>query len=216
MMANKKSPKRKYDSSRRRAQARETKLQIVEAARKLFMKRGYAGATIRAIAQQAGVSQETVYANFKNKRNILSFLMDISIGGDDQPVTLMDRPGPQAVMQTTDQHRQIELFAQDITGILMRVTPVFEIMREAAKSEPEIAELLTHMLEERLDNMNRFVHSVSVHGKLREGIDETEAGEMTWIITSPEVFYLLTTERNWTTEEYIQWLSCTLTRLLLP
>ena len=48
------STKRKYNSSWRKAQSRETQVQIAEAARKLFVKRGYAGTSIESIAKEAG------------------------------------------------------------------------------------------------------------------------------------------------------------------
>jgi AcrR family transcriptional regulator len=208
--------KRKYDSSRRRAQARQTRLQIAEAARKLFFERGYAGATIEAIAEEAEVAKETVYTIFKNKRQILAFLLDISVGGDDQPVRLLDRPEPQAALNDTDQRRQLNMFALGITEILARAAPVFEITRIAAKAEPEIARRVKHLYKERLENMTAFVHSVAANGALRDGLDEAYAGEITWTITSPEVFQLLTVERSWTKEKYSEWLADTLTRLLLP
>src|SRR5690349_16921128 len=117
------SPTRKYDSTRRQAQARQTRLQIAEAARTLFFERGYAGTSIEAIAEGAGVAPETIYATFKNKRNILSFVFDIAIGGDDENIRLLDRPDPQAVMNETDQYRQLSMFAQGITQILHRAAP---------------------------------------------------------------------------------------------
>jgi len=215
-MSNHPPKKRKYDSSRRKAQARQTRRQIVEAARQLFIEKGYAGATIEAIAQEAGVAQETVYAIFGNKRSILSFLMDISVGGDDQPVRIMDRPKPQAVLHETDQHQQLQLFSQDITDILSRVGPVFAILRSAAKLEPEIMELVQNMLAERLQNMTRFVQSVIDHGPLRAGLDQTSAGEIVWAMTSPELFQLFTVDLGWTEEKYAHWLADTLERLLLP
>jgi TetR/AcrR family transcriptional regulator of autoinduction and epiphytic fitness len=214
---SKNSPKkRKYDSSRRKAQARQTRLQIVEAAHRLFVEKGYAGATIEAIAQEAGVAQETVYAIFGNKRSILAFLLDISVGGDDQPVRVMDRPKPQAILHEADQHQQLAWFSQDITEILSRVGPVFEIMRSASKLEPEMMELLQKMLAERLQNMTRFVQSVSAHGPLRAGMDETSAGEIVWAMSSPELFQLLNVDLGWSKEKYALWLADTLTRLLLP
>jgi TetR/AcrR family transcriptional regulator, regulator of autoinduction and epiphytic fitness len=209
-------PKRKYDSSRRKEQARQTRIQIAEAAHRLFVERGYAGATIEAIAQEAGVAQETVYAIFGSKRKILAFLLDISVGGDDKPVHILDRPKPQEVLHDTDQHRQLELFSQDITEIMSRAAPVFEIMRSAAKLEPEIADLLQNMLEERLQNMTLFVQSVTANGPLRNGMDDMQAGEIVWAMTSPELFQLLTMDRGWSKEKYVQWLTDTLTRMLLP
>ncbi len=73
--------KRKYDSSRRKFLALETRKLITESARILFIERGYAGTTIESIAQASAVSTETVYAIFQKKRNILSHLLDIAVGG---------------------------------------------------------------------------------------------------------------------------------------
>ena len=134
-MSSKGSPSRKYDSSRRQAQARQTRLQIAEAARALFLERGYGGTSIEAIAEKAYVAPETIYATFKNTRPGLSFVFDIAIGGDDEDIRLLDRPDPQAVLKETDQRRQLTLFASDITKILHRAAPVFEILRIAAKTE---------------------------------------------------------------------------------
>jgi hypothetical protein len=89
-------------------------------------------------------------------------------------------------------------------------------MRSAAKTEPEIAKYIQNMLKERLQNMIRFTQSVAANGPLREGLDEMQAGEITWAMTSPELFQLLTVDRGWTKEKYSQWLADTLIRLLLP
>lgn len=215
-MTQPKKPKRPYNSSRRQAQARETRRQIIEAARRLFTESGYAGATIEAIAHEASVAPETIYAVFGNKRTILANLIDISVGGDDQPVPLLQRPGPQTVLREHDPGRQLHLFAQDIAGILERVAPVFAIMRTAAKTEPDIAELLTNLLEERLRTLAAFVQNLAANSPLREGLDEAQAAETVWAITSPEVFSLLIQDRGWSKERYVQWLGDSLVRLLLP
>jgi len=209
-------PKRKYHSKRRQEQARETRQRILVAALKLFSEHGYAGATIEAIAQEAGVAPLTVFAIFGNKRSILAGLIKVSVGGDDQPIPLLQRPGPQSVLQEKDPTRQIYRFAGDITDILERVAPVFEIMRMAAKTEPEIADMLKNILEDRLYNLGIFVQHVSANSDLREGLDEAEATEIVWSIASPEVYRLLTVDRGWSKERFSEWLGDTLTRLLLP
>jgi TetR/AcrR family transcriptional regulator, regulator of autoinduction and epiphytic fitness len=208
--------KRKYDSTRRQQQARETRLKIAQAARPIFMERGYNGTTIDAIATQAGVASETIYAIFRNKRNILSFLFDISIGGDDQPIRLIDRPEPQAVLNDSDPHHQITRFAADITEILSRAAPVFEIMRVAAKTEPEIARLVQRLLKERMQNMTMVAKSIAANSSLREGLDQRAAAETIWLHTSPELYQLCTVDLGWDKTEYADWLKETLARLLLP
>ena len=208
--------KRKYDSTRRQEQALETRRQIGESARSLFIDRGYSGTTIDAIAQTAGVASETVYVIFGSKRKILWYLMDISIGGDDQPINLIDRPEPQAVLHDTDSLRQIMMFSRGITEILVRAAPIFEVLRSAAKTDKEIAVLVQNLLKERLENMTMFVQHIAKNSALRVGLDFPMAAELVWTITSPEVFLLLTQDRGYSNEQYTDWLFVTLSRLLLP
>jgi AcrR family transcriptional regulator len=208
--------KRNYDSSRRKVQAQETQRQIAESARGLFIERGYNGTTIDAIAQAASVASETVYAVFGSKRKILWYLVDISIGGDDQPIRLIDRPEPQAVLHDTDPLRQIMNFSQGITEILVRVAPILEVMRSAAKTDKEIADLVQNLLKERLENMTTFVQHIANNGSLRDGLFISTASELVWTITSPEVFLLLARDRGYSLEHYTTWLQTTLSRLLLP
>ncbi len=207
--------KRKYDSSRRQAQARQTKLQIAEAARVLFIERGYAGTSMESIAERAVVATETIYAIFQNKRNVLSFLFDISIGGDDESIHLLDRPGPQEVLKETDPQRLLTLFANDITQILHRAAPVFEVLRIAAKTEAEISELVQRLLRERMANMTMVAKHLAATSSLREGLDRARAAELIWSMTSPELYLLLTRDLRWTDEQYTDWLKDTLARLLL-
>ena len=207
--------KRKYDSSRRKLMALETRKQIAESARVLFFERGYAGTTIESIAKVSGVSTETVYAIFQNKRTILSHLMDIAVGGDELPIKLVDRPGPQAVFHETDPVQQIKLFSRDISKILVRAAPVFEILRSTAKSDDEIAGLVKDRLKGRMENMKVFVQHVDKNHGLRDGLNVQSAADIVWAITSPEVFLLLTRDQNYSLEKYENWLESTLERLLL-
>src|SRR5260370_42152507 len=109
--------KRRYDSTRRQAQARETRQQILAAARVLFIAHGFAGTTMEAVAQEAGVAVETVYTAFKSKRTLLARLVDRAVGGDDEPIHILDRPGPQQVKSEPDQRRQLQLFASGMAQI---------------------------------------------------------------------------------------------------
>ena len=208
--------KRHYNSSRRKEQAQQTRRQIVEAARQLFLSRGYTGATMDAIAQQAGVAVETVYAAFGNKRAILSRLVDVSLVGDEEPLPLLEREGPQAVMKETDQYRQVELFAEDIYEIMSRMTPIFEIMRAASKADTEIASMYENMLNNRVQGLMAFVRALMKNGPLRDGVTVDEAAETVWALTSADVITLFMTNRDWSAEKYKGWLTDVLTRVLLP
>jgi AcrR family transcriptional regulator len=208
--------KRRYNSTRRQAQAKETRTQVIKAANRLFSLQGYSGTTIDSIAQEAGVSSETIYSVFGNKRNILANLIDVSVGGDNLPIPLLQRSGPQAVLHDNDPKRLLSLFAEDIATILERVAPIIEITRFAAKAEPEIADVLKKILDQRMKNLGAITQHLIALGSLRDGLDAEQATEIIWVITSPEVFILLLRDRGWNKEYYVRWLSDTLNRLLLP
>ncbi|MBN1964994.1 MAG: TetR/AcrR family transcriptional regulator [Anaerolineae bacterium] len=215
MSKNAASPRR-YQSTRRQEQARRTRQAITEAARQVFAARGYAGATISAIAAEAGVAAETVYAAFGNKRAILAHLVDVSVGGDDQPQPLLDRPFVQQTEQEPDQRQQCHLFAGQMRDIMARMAPLFDILRTAAKTEPDIAELRDHILRERREGMGHFVRAVAAHGPLREGLSLEAAGETVFALSSGELFTVLTGDLGWSGEQYAAWLAATLIATLLP
>ena len=216
-MTQQKSRKREYDSSRRQAQADETRRHILEAARKLFMERGYAGATAEAIAAEAGVAAQTIYAIFKNKKKMLVSLMNVSpTTGVEDNTPMPERPSVQAVSQEHDQRRQLEMFAQVVAANLGQVAVVSEIMADAAKTEPDFDRILQKLNKQRLEHMSLAVEQVAGNGPFRENIDKMYARDTIWTLTSPEVFLLLTQGRGWSKEKYAQWLADMLMRVLLP
>src|SRR6266568_2113124 len=64
----------------RRPKAQATRRRILDAARGLFVARGYVATTIEAIAAEAGVAVPTVYLAFGTKRALLVELLDIEQG----------------------------------------------------------------------------------------------------------------------------------------
>ncbi len=135
------------------------------------MQRGYSGTTIGAIAVEADVAVETIYAAFRNKRTILARLFDVSVVGDDRPVPLLQREEPQQVVHERDQARQLELFAHGIREIMERVSPLFPVLRVAAATEPEIAVLLKELLDKRVEGMRFFVEALTRNSPMRTGLE---------------------------------------------
>jgi AcrR family transcriptional regulator len=208
--------KRTYDSALRKQQASQTRMKILDAAQRLFAQRGYAASTVEAIASEAAVAVDTVYAIFGSKRELLKSLLDVRVGGDDAPVELLDRPGPQAVRTERNQARQLAAFARDVINIIERVRPVDDIIRGAAAVDSDVAALRTRVQESRYESMRKFVSWVAANGPLRAGLTREDAAAIVWTLTSPEVHSLLRGVRGWSPERYAAWLRESLTRLLLP
>jgi AcrR family transcriptional regulator len=215
-MPQKQPPKRKYDSSRRQAQASVTQAQIVEAARELFIKSGYSGVSIEAIARKAKVSPETIYSMFKNKRTILTRAMELVAGTEGEPIPAMLRSYIQEVTLERNQYRQLQMFANRMRIFFSHIAPLVEVMRAAAKTEPEISILLKKYMDDRYQGMGFFIDCLLANGPLRSGLSKLTAIETIWTLASAEVYNLLVQDRGWSGEEYEAWLSEVLSGLLLP
>src|SRR5262245_45583365 len=67
--------KRPYHSPLRQAQAESTRARILDAALELFARNGYAATAIAAVAREAGVVPETIYAAFGTKKALIDGLI---------------------------------------------------------------------------------------------------------------------------------------------
>jgi AcrR family transcriptional regulator len=203
---------RSYRSEHRREQAEQTRQRVLDAAATLFEERGFNGASVAAIAERAGVSEETVYARFRNKRTLLGELVGRAVrGGDPRPVP--EQEGPRALAAITDQHEQLRLFAADIVLRLERAAPIVAIVSGASRSEPGLADLLAQLHPVRLKNLAVLVDALSANAPLRVPADQ--AVETVWALTSPELHQLLVRVRGWTRHRYTHWLAESLDTLLL-
>ena len=72
-------------SGRSQARTRFARRAVVDAARALFLERGYAATTIEAISEHSDVPSATVYRLFSSKLGILKALLDTSIAGVGAP-----------------------------------------------------------------------------------------------------------------------------------
>jgi AcrR family transcriptional regulator len=204
--------RRPYRSERRRQQAEETRERVLAAAAALFERGGFDRSSVAAIAAEAGVSEETVYAHFGNKRTLLGELVRRRVRGSD-PRPVPEQEGPLAVAAATDQREQLRLFAADIAQRLERAAPLVGVVGDAARAEPELAELFRRLHDDRRKNLRALVTALRANGELRLG--EGEAVDTVWALTSPELHQLLTRTHGWSRRRYRAWLAGSLARLLL-
>jgi AcrR family transcriptional regulator len=204
--------RRSYRSPRRQEGAQETRARILDAAQRLLVERGYAGATVAAIAEEAGTAPETVYQAFGNKRTLLAELVRRAVRGDD-PAPVLDQAGPREVNESTDPAEQLRLFALDIAKRLDRVGPLMGVLADAARSDAELAATYRGFQKARRKNLRVFVDALAANAPLRTTPDE--AADTVWTLASPELYTLLTQVAGWSRKRYAAWLSESLAALLL-
>ena len=196
---------RRYDSTRRQAQARETRRAVLRAAHDLFVEQGYARTTISQIAEAADVSVETIYASFRNKANLLHRVWDVTVGGDDEEVVFHERPEVQAIRSETDLARRFELHAAFSTATARRIGPFQLMVRAAAGADATAAEMLAEMDRQRLAGMTVMAREVAATGQLT--VTEEECRDVMWATTDGMLWHRLVAERGWTDEQYAAWLA---------
>ncbi len=215
-MASPVKPPRRYDSPVRQEQARQSRRAVLEAARRLFLERGYAGTTVAAIARQARVSVETVYKSFGNKPGLVKALFDVSIAGDDEPVPLLQRERIQRMRAEPDPRRTMAMYGEHLAETSQRSVPVQLLVRAAATTDPGAAEVWDQMQAERLNGMTIFANQLHERGHLRPEVSADEARDVLWTYNSPQLYELLVMQRGWAPDRYGRWVADALIAALLP
>jgi AcrR family transcriptional regulator len=187
---------------------------VVDAARTLFLERGYVATTIEAISEHSDVPSATVYRLFASKLGILRALLDISIAGDDEPLAVQDRPDVASLLTEPDPHELLAGFAGVTTAINQRTSDVYRALASAAGSDPAAAELLREIRQQRDQGQRRIARALARAHALKPGLREGGAADLIHALMSPELYRLLVGDRGWTPQRYQQWLAATLTQQL--
>jgi AcrR family transcriptional regulator len=206
---------RPNEGAARQARTRRTRAAVIEAARTLFLERGYAATTIEAISDVSDTPQATVYRLFSSKLGILKAVLDVSVVGDDEAVAMADRPQVRVLLSDPDPENQLAGFAALLRGVMARAAPVQRILADAARSGEDAALLLAELARQRHEGQRRIARTLARSNALRPGLRERDAADIIHALASPEVYGLLVLDRGWSGERYEKWLRATLIEQLL-
>ncbi len=193
-------PTRPYHSPIRQQQADDTRRRIINAARSLFLSKGYDGATIESVARAAHVSPQTVYAAFGSKRGILAGLLDSARFGSAYLETIArvkDAAGPV---------ERLRLVATIARRVYDAERSELDLLRGAGAVSPDLAELDREHERRRLDAQAPTVAFLAQSGALRADLDAATAGDIVWTFTGREIYRMLVSDRGWTSDRYEAWL----------
>jgi AcrR family transcriptional regulator len=207
--------RRNYSSPLRERQAGVTRRAVLDAARELFIAQGYGATTVEQIAQRAGVSKPTVFSAVGSKQMVLRAVRDTAIAGDDAPVPVARRPATGRIRAEPDQRRAVQLLARHLTGVASRYAQIHEVLHAAADGgDHDLRELWQTEEDQRLTGARFWVDVLAAKGPLRPGLRHDDAVDVMWLLMSPDNYYRLGHQRQWTTARYQRWLAATITQLL--
>jgi AcrR family transcriptional regulator len=200
--------RRRYDSLRRTAQAQETRAEIAEAARRLFVAKGWSATTVREVAAEAGVSVPTVYAAYGDKTGLVRALADAADLAADVPREVQD------LEAAATPAGQLAAMAAYDRRLFERSGDVIALVREAGRTEPELAAAYLAG-RARGDRTRGEVFAAWPAGVLRAGVDVAEAVDIYAAVCNLDVYATLTVERSWSPDRVERWWAEALARELL-
>lgn len=197
--------RRGYDSRSRRAAAEKTREAILDAARERLLAQGYPATTVALIAADAQVSVETIYKSFGGKPGLVRAIYDRGLRGS----------GPEAAFDRSDALRQHAADAQSLmlmwgrltAEVAATLTPILLLVRSAAASDANMAELQEQSSAERLERMQHNARFLQERGYLREDVSFDEAVDVMWLHSSPELYELLVLQRGWSAERFARYVA---------
>jgi AcrR family transcriptional regulator len=200
--------KRTYRSPLREEQARLTRDRILDAALTLFATQGYGATSIAAIAREAGVVPETIYASLGSKRGIID--------------GLIERVAPPQVVggilagwaaNAGDPAAQLGVLARFATEFWAKSDTLASVLRQGTGD----ADIAGEWRSRQADRRGLFARLIAdwPDGTIRAGVSIDAAVDIAWVLTSDDVYTLFVRERKWSTDRYVTWLHDTLVRDLL-
>ena len=213
-MADDVKSRRRYHSPLRAEQADGTRRRVLTAARELFLARGYAGTTVAAVAEAAGVSPDTIYVSVGGKQGLLEGVLSLARYDPEDPAQRDQAHRRDEIGALADPHQRLRRLVALSCQALARVSPVHAVLRGAADGHPFAAEMYARMLRLRLEIQARNLET-SLGASLRPGLTLNQAAERYSALLSPELYHLLTVERCWSTRRYGSWVTELLDRDLL-
>ncbi len=201
---------------RGQARTRLARTAVVDAARDLFLERGYGATTVEAISEHSDVPPATVYRLFASKRGILKALLDVSIVGDDDALPLADRAPVRSLLDEPDPREQLAGFAGIAAQVNSRTASIYRILVSAAAADPDAATLLDELTRQRQKGQGALARSLARAGALRPELRERDAADIVHALLSPEVYALLVVDRGWRPDRYERWVTGVLVDQLLP
>lgn len=210
-MTHRVKSRRPYDASRRRARAADRRSAVLKAAQELFRREGFAATTVAAVAEQAGVSPETVYKNFGSKPGLVRALHEEALRGEG-PVPAYRRSD--ALRTSADPVAVVRGWARLSMELAPRGAPLLLLVRDAASLDPDLRRLLDELDEARHARMTDNARFLRDAGHLRPDVSVPTAADLMWSVTAPEMYELLVVRRGWSLEQFGDYVFHTLAGLL--
>lgn len=160
--------KRTYSSKVRTVAAGQTHAAILRAAEELFVERGYARATLSAIAERAGVALNTVYSSVGGKPALVEALA--REGTDDDEI----QSSIDVLRAATDGREVLRLTGEGTGEVTRRHERVLNFLSDNAATDPAVAAAAEHAARRYHERLTLIADHLVALGAVRTDAVRTE------------------------------------------
>ncbi len=198
----------------RARQVASTEERLIEAATRLFARHGYAGTTLAAVADDAGVAPRTVYLRFGTKAALFMRTMDVAVAGDTAAMDVAHRDWTQRSLTAPTLEERMRSHARGARDIMARIGPLLPVAEQAAAVEPDVARAAQAAREDTRDQIRRFWTQAATDQLLPAGVDVDWLADISAILGAADTYLHITRTFGWSPDSYEQWLLTSWRRLL--
>jgi len=209
-----KTAKRPYHAPNRAAAAARTRYAILAGAKSEFEQSGWS-ATIRNVAEGAGVSAKTVEALFGTKASLLQAVVDFSIRGDVRPIPIDRRQSVADMEAVLEAATMLDLHAAQVRGISERTARIAWVIEQAAASDANVEELWRRMTTNRRTGVRWATKTLLAKRDADRSLSIREVEETFWIALDWGTYRTLAEHRRLSPDAFQAWLRRYYRRMLL-
>lgn len=185
------------------------------AAKDVFERLGWSGATMRAVADQADVSVKTVEALYRTKAELLKAAVDYAIAGDVEPIPMLARESVAAMEAAPDAAAMLALHARQARTVSGRAAQLFWVVEQAAAAHQDIASLWTEMSGSRRAGAHWAAVALLAKPGLPAHVTQAYAEEVFWLAIDPGTYRSLTLGRGLSPAAFETWIGNYYDKMLL-
>ena len=166
------------------------------------------------MAGEAGVSVQTVEAQFGSKPRLLKACIDVAIAGDDEAVAVLERGWTAEAEAPTTPAELLAVVSRVIGPAQERSAGLVLAVFEGAASDDGLAELAEELVRQRRGTATWVVRRLRRTGRLRAG--ERDSVDTLWTLMDPAVHIRLVRQLGWSRGRYERWFARSAAHLLVP
>lgn len=197
-MVVKTSPDTARRPTLREERASVTRARILDAARHLFYRDGYAATTLKAVAAEAGVAVQTIYAVFGNKPAILTELRWMVVNLPEADAARLE------AMHAPTTEERLARFAHSIRLRWELVGDIVQVNQDAARTDPSIRSEVQPAEDRRQAGIAAFARALADDLDLR--VDVARVAATVDALTMYQLYAQLVRVHGWAIDDYEAWL----------